>query len=134
MSAGFIAVKGATGNTGKKITETLLKAGEKVKALVQAGFSERFANLYVEMTRAFDEGTIKPARTREYNADSLRRFCGRMGKRLQGHMRNEVGAMTPGAKEVETRPRIVVAIFSTHPPRVGGITRATFRRTCLSKN
>jgi uncharacterized protein YbjT (DUF2867 family) len=33
MSARFIAVMGATGNTGKKITETLLKAGEKVRAL-----------------------------------------------------------------------------------------------------
>ena len=33
MQSNFIAVMGATGNTGKKITETLLKAGEKVRAL-----------------------------------------------------------------------------------------------------
>jgi uncharacterized protein YbjT (DUF2867 family) len=38
---------------------------DQVRALVQAGLSESFANLYVEMTRAFNEGTIKPARTRE---------------------------------------------------------------------
>jgi hypothetical protein len=31
--------------------------------LVQAGLSESFANLYVEMTRAFNEGTVKPNRT-----------------------------------------------------------------------
>jgi uncharacterized protein YbjT (DUF2867 family) len=34
-------------------------------ALVQAGLSESFANLYVEMTRAFNEGTIQPRRTPE---------------------------------------------------------------------
>jgi uncharacterized protein YbjT (DUF2867 family) len=38
---------------------------DQIKALVQAQFSESFARLYVEMTRAFNEGTIKPARTRE---------------------------------------------------------------------
>ena len=38
---------------------------EQAKALVQAGLPESFANLYVEMTRAFNEGTIKPNRTRE---------------------------------------------------------------------
>jgi uncharacterized protein YbjT (DUF2867 family) len=38
---------------------------DQSKALVQAGLSESFANLYVEMTRAFNEGTIKPDRTRE---------------------------------------------------------------------
>jgi uncharacterized protein YbjT (DUF2867 family) len=38
---------------------------DQVKALVQAQFSESFARLYVEMTHAFNEGTIKPARTRE---------------------------------------------------------------------
>jgi nucleoside-diphosphate-sugar epimerase len=113
MQTNFVAVMGATGNTGKKITEALLSAGEKARALgrsesklaelkragaegppgdtndaailtkafrgadavytllptdqalVQAGLSESFAKLYVEMTRAFNEGTIKPARTRE---------------------------------------------------------------------
>jgi len=38
---------------------------DQIKALVQAQFSESFARLYVEMTRAFNEGTINPARTRE---------------------------------------------------------------------
>jgi hypothetical protein len=32
-------------------------------ALVQAGLSESFARLYVDMTRAFNEQTIKPHRT-----------------------------------------------------------------------
>ena len=38
---------------------------DQIKALVQAQFSESFARLYVEMTHAFNEGTINPARTRE---------------------------------------------------------------------
>jgi uncharacterized protein YbjT (DUF2867 family) len=38
---------------------------DQARATVQAGLSESFANLYVEMTRGFNEGTIKPARTRE---------------------------------------------------------------------
>jgi uncharacterized protein YbjT (DUF2867 family) len=38
---------------------------DQTKALVQAGLSESFARLYVEMTRAFNDGTIKPVRTRE---------------------------------------------------------------------
>ena len=33
---------------------------DEAKALVQAGMSESFANLYVEMTRAFKEGKVKP--------------------------------------------------------------------------
>ena len=40
---------------------------DQAKALVQAGLSESFAGLYVEMTRAFNEETVKPraGRTRE---------------------------------------------------------------------
>jgi uncharacterized protein YbjT (DUF2867 family) len=38
---------------------------DQVQATVQAGLSESFANLYVEMTRGFNEGTIKPRRTAE---------------------------------------------------------------------
>jgi hypothetical protein len=34
------------------------------EALVQAGFSESFAGLYVEMTRAFNEGRVKPRQGR----------------------------------------------------------------------
>ena len=36
---------------------------EVVKAFVQGGLSESFARLYVEMTRAFNEGKISPRRT-----------------------------------------------------------------------
>jgi uncharacterized protein YbjT (DUF2867 family) len=36
---------------------------DQAKALVQAGLSESFANLYVEMTRAFNKGIVKPTRT-----------------------------------------------------------------------
>jgi uncharacterized protein YbjT (DUF2867 family) len=37
-----------------------LSYADEANALVQAGFSESFANLYVEMTRGFNEGTVKP--------------------------------------------------------------------------
>ena len=43
MQSNFIAVMGATGNTGRKITETLLKAGEKVRALGRS--EEKLAEL-----------------------------------------------------------------------------------------
>jgi len=39
------------------------------------------------MTRAFNEGTIKPARTPENTAYPIRRFRGRMGKRLPVSMK-----------------------------------------------
>jgi hypothetical protein len=118
----MITVMGATGNTGKKITEALLVAGERVRslgrsaalkardwrgivvrellgqrdltyaeatrilcervgkphlryvqvsysemleALEQAGLSKSFAALYVEMTRALNEGKVKASRTPE---------------------------------------------------------------------
>jgi uncharacterized protein YbjT (DUF2867 family) len=38
---------------------------DQARALVQAGLSESFASLYVEMTRAFNEGTVKARRTPE---------------------------------------------------------------------
>jgi uncharacterized protein YbjT (DUF2867 family) len=38
---------------------------DEANALVQAGMSESFGKLYAEMTRAFNEGAIKPRRTRE---------------------------------------------------------------------
>jgi uncharacterized protein YbjT (DUF2867 family) len=38
---------------------------DQANALVQPGFSESFARLYVDMTRAFNDGTIKPRRTAE---------------------------------------------------------------------
>jgi uncharacterized protein YbjT (DUF2867 family) len=38
---------------------------DEANALVQAGMSESFAGLYVGMTRAFNEGKLKPRRTSE---------------------------------------------------------------------
>ena len=80
----MITVMGATGNTGRKIAETLLNVGEKVRALgrsesearalVQAGLSESFASLYVEMTRAFNEGTVKPRNGRTPENTTPTRF------------------------------------------------------------
>lgn len=37
---------------------------DETKALVQAGMSESFAGLYAEMTRAFNEGRVKPQKGR----------------------------------------------------------------------
>ena len=37
-----------------------LSYAEETRALVQAGLSESFARLYVEMTRTFNEGRVKP--------------------------------------------------------------------------
>ena len=48
------------------------------KALVEAGLSESFAGLYVEMTRAFNEGKVKPRRTPENTTPTLfEDFAGR---------------------------------------------------------
>ena len=38
---------------------------DQIRAFVSAGLSESFANLYVEMTRAFNNGTLKPKRSPE---------------------------------------------------------------------
>ena len=42
-----------------------LSYADMVEALVQAGLSKGFATLYVEMTRAFNEGKVKASRTPE---------------------------------------------------------------------
>jgi uncharacterized protein YbjT (DUF2867 family) len=60
----------ATRIIGEKIGQPDLKYVQfsydvQVNALVQAGFSESFARLYADMTRAFNDGTIKPRRTAE---------------------------------------------------------------------
>ena len=44
---------------------TRSRYADEAKALAQAGLSESFAGLYVEMTRAFNEGKIKPWRNPE---------------------------------------------------------------------
>jgi uncharacterized protein YbjT (DUF2867 family) len=66
----------ATRILGKKIGKPDLQYvqfsyDDQARALMQAGLSESFAKLYVEMTRAFNEGTIKPNRTAE-NTTSTR--------------------------------------------------------------
>jgi uncharacterized protein YbjT (DUF2867 family) len=46
------------------LTYVQLSYADMARALVQAGLSESFAGLYVEMTRAFNEGKVKPRRGR----------------------------------------------------------------------
>jgi uncharacterized protein YbjT (DUF2867 family) len=65
-----ISYSEATRTLGKRIGKPDLQYvqfsyDDQAHALVQVGLSESFAKLYVEMTRAFNEGTIKPTRTRE---------------------------------------------------------------------
>jgi hypothetical protein len=47
---------------------------DTAKALVQAGLSESFAGLYVEMTRAFNEGKVKPREGRTSENTTPTRF------------------------------------------------------------
>lgn len=47
---------------------------DEVRALVQAGVSESFAGLYVDMTRAFNEGTVKPRKGRTPENTTPTRF------------------------------------------------------------
>jgi len=47
---------------------------DEAKALVQAGMSESFAHLYVEMTRAFNEGKVKPRAGRTLENTTPTRF------------------------------------------------------------
>ena len=47
---------------------------DMAKALVQAGLSESFAGLYVEMTRAFNEGKVKPREGRTPENTTPTRF------------------------------------------------------------
>jgi uncharacterized protein YbjT (DUF2867 family) len=64
---------------GKRIGQPDLKYVQfsepnMIKALVQAGLSESFARLYVAMTRAFNEGTIKPREGRTPENTTPTRF------------------------------------------------------------
>ena len=45
---------------------------DEIKALVSAGLSESFARLYVDMTKAFNEGTITPANRTPENTTPTR--------------------------------------------------------------
>ena len=47
---------------------------EMAQALVQAGLSESFAGLYVEMTRSFNEGKVKPGEDRKPENTTPTRF------------------------------------------------------------
>lgn len=51
-----------------------LSYAEAAKALAQAGLSESFAGLYVEMTRAFNQGKIKPRQGRGAENTTPTRF------------------------------------------------------------
>jgi uncharacterized protein YbjT (DUF2867 family) len=53
---------------------------DEAKALVQAGMSESFANLYVEMTQAFNEGRVKPLKGRTPENTTPTRFEGFAGE------------------------------------------------------
>lgn len=60
-----LSYREATGIIGERIGKSDLEYvglsyADMAAALVQAGMSESFANLYVEMTRAFNEGTVRP--------------------------------------------------------------------------
>ena len=63
---------------------------DEAQALAQAGMSQSFAGLYVEMTRAFNEGKVKPQRgrtTREHHPHAVRGLRPRVGSRLRGYVR-----------------------------------------------
>jgi len=51
-----------------------LSDADEAKALVQAGMSESFAHLYVEMTRAFNEGKVTPREGRTPENTTPTRF------------------------------------------------------------
>ena len=51
-----------------------LSYADEANALVQAGLSESFASLYVEMTRPFNEGTVKPRQGRTPENTTPTRF------------------------------------------------------------
>ena len=60
------------------------------EALVQAGLSESFAGLYVEMTRSFNEAQAgRGSKAREHHAHAVRGLRGRTGRRLPGGVRQE---------------------------------------------
>ena len=51
-----------------------LSYADEAQALVQAGLSESFAHLYVEMTRAFNEGKVQPCEGRTAENTTPTRF------------------------------------------------------------
>jgi uncharacterized protein YbjT (DUF2867 family) len=57
---------------------------DEVGALTSAGLSESFARLYVDMTRAFNDGTIKPHRTPENTTPTrFEDFAGELARSYQ---------------------------------------------------
>ena len=68
-----------------------LSDADMVGALTQGGMSESFARLYVEMTRAFANGTVVPRKGRNAvntTRNALRGFCWGVGERVQGDVTN----------------------------------------------
>ena len=51
-----------------------LSETDMIAALVAAGLSESFARLYVEMTRAFNEGRVRPSASRTAENTTPTRF------------------------------------------------------------
>jgi len=67
-----------------ELTYVQLSYDDMVKALVEASLSESFAGLYVEMTRAFNEGKVKPRRTPENTTPTLfEDFAGELASAYQ---------------------------------------------------
>jgi uncharacterized protein YbjT (DUF2867 family) len=67
---------------------------EMADILVQAGLSRSFRGLYVEMTRAFNEGHREGepgANSGKHDAHAIRRFCGSTGPRRQRHVNDGTG-------------------------------------------
>ena len=59
MEPGFVTIMGAPGNTGRKITEGLLKAGDKVRALGRS--QNKLAELKSAGAEVFSGDTIDAA-------------------------------------------------------------------------
>jgi uncharacterized protein YbjT (DUF2867 family) len=67
-----------------ELTYVQLSYADMAKALAEAGLSESFAGLYVEMTRAFNEGKVKPRRTPENTTPTLfEDFAGELASAYQ---------------------------------------------------
>lgn len=66
------------------LTYVHLSYADMATALAQAGSSESFAGLYVEMTRAFNEGQVKPRRTPENTTPTrFEDFAGELARAYQ---------------------------------------------------
>ncbi len=62
-----------------------LSYADMARVLVDAGLSESFASVYVEMTRAFNEGTVKPRAGRTPENTTPTRFEDFAGELARAH-------------------------------------------------